>query len=129
MVFQYNQIDDELNFHILSLQAPPLHYHQRHLIILNWSSCQNLNQYNLRNCIDKIIFQDKENLFHSKPFIKMIDILMLIVSLVESTDQTIIQIIRENKSVLMLLINPSNCFTVTYVSKTIATTKMKVSVV
>ena len=59
----------------------------------------------------------------------MIDILMLIVSLVESTDQTIIQIIRENKSVLMLLINPSNCFTVTYVSKTIATTKMKVSVV
>ena len=43
----------------------------------------------------------------------MIDILMLIVSLVESTDQTIIQIIRENKSVLMLLINPSNCFTVT----------------
>ena len=51
---------------------------------------------------------------------------MLIVSLVESTDQTIIQIIRENKSVLMLLINPSNCFTVTtYVSKTIATTKMK----
>ena len=54
---------------------------------------------------------------------------MLIVSLVESTDQTIIQIIRENKSVLMLLINPSNCFTVTYVSKTIATTMMKVSVV
>ena len=41
----------------------------------------------------------------------MIDILMLIISLVESTDQTIIQIIRENKSVLMLLINPSNCFT------------------
>ena len=24
MVFQRNQIDDELNFHILSLQAPPL---------------------------------------------------------------------------------------------------------
>ena len=44
----------------------------------------------------------------------MIGILLLIVKFVKSSDQTIIQIIRKNKSVLMFLINSSNCFTEMY---------------
>ena len=39
--------------------------------------------------------------------------LLLIVRFVKSSGQTI-QIIRKNKSNLMLLINPSNCFTGTF---------------
>ena len=66
---------------------------------------------------------------HSKPFIKIIDILLLLVRLVKTSHQTMIQTIRKNKSVLVFLINPSNCFIETYLSKTIATSKMKVSVV
>ena len=38
-------------------------------------------------------------------------ILLLIVRFVKSSDQTIIQIIRKNRSILKFLINPSNCFT------------------
>ena len=49
IVFLQNQICDDHNLYILSLQTPPLHYRQRHLIILNWRGCQNLNQYNLSN--------------------------------------------------------------------------------
>ena len=52
---------------------------------------------------------------HSKPFIKLlIGILLLTVRFVRSLDQTIIQIIRKNKSTLMFSINPNNCFTKTY---------------
>ena len=58
------------------------------------------------------IFLDKKVLVCSKPFIKIIAILLLIIMFVKSSDQTIIQIIRKNKS--MVLINPSNCFTGTY---------------
>ena len=47
---------------------------------------------------------------HSKPFIKIIGILLLTVRFVKSSDQTIIQIIRKNKSILIFLINPGNCF-------------------
>ena len=57
-------------------------------------------------------FWDKRIVVHNKWFIKISGILLLIVKFVKSSDQTIIQIIR-NKSVLMFLINPSNCFTVT----------------
>ena len=48
-----------------------------------------------------------KNLVHSKPFMKIIGILLLIVRLGESSDQTIIQIIRENKSILFNPINVS----------------------
>ena len=51
---------------------------------------------------------------HSKPFIKIIGILLLIVRFVKCSDQTIIQIISKNKSVLMFLANPGDCFTGTY---------------
>ena len=51
---------------------------------------------------------------HNKPFIKAIGALLLIVRFVKSSDQTIIQVIRKNKSILMFLINPSNCFTGMY---------------
>ena len=44
----------------------------------------------------------------------MIGILLLVVRFVKNSDQTIIHIIRKNKSVLMFLINPSNYFTETY---------------
>ena len=44
----------------------------------------------------------------------MTGILLLVVRFVKMSDQTITQIIRKNKSVLMFLINPSNCFTETY---------------
>ena len=60
------------------------------------------------------ILSDKKIVGHSKPFIKIIDILLLIVRFVKSSDQAIIQIIRKNKSILIFLINPSNCFTGTY---------------
>ena len=56
----------------------------------------------------------KEIVVHSKPFIKIIGIFLLIVRFVRSSDQTILEIIRKNKSVLTFLINPSNCFTWTY---------------
>ena len=44
----------------------------------------------------------------------MTGILLLVVRFVKKSDQTITHIIRKNKSVLMFLINPSNCFTETY---------------
>ena len=50
-------------------------------------------------------------MMRSKPFIKIIGILLLIT---RSSDQTIYQIIRKNKSLLMFLIDPSNCFPGTY---------------
>ena len=44
----------------------------------------------------------------------MTGILLLVARFVKKSDQTITHIIRKNKSVLMFLINPSNCFTETY---------------
>ena len=44
----------------------------------------------------------------------MTGILLLVVRFVKTSDQTITHIIGKNKSVLMFLINPSNCFTETY---------------
>ena len=44
----------------------------------------------------------------------MTGILLLVVRFVKMSDQTITHIIRKNKSVLMFLINPGNCFTETY---------------
>ena len=58
--------------------------------------------------------QDKNTLVHSHSFIRIIGILLLIVRFVKSSDRTIIQIIRKSKSILMFLINPSNCFIGTY---------------
>ena len=55
-------------------------------------------------------------MIHSKPFIKAIGILLLIVSIVEIGDQTIVQIIRKNKSTLMSLINSNNFFTDTHIN-------------
>ena len=49
--------------------------------------------------------QDKKMVVHSKPFIKIISIFLLIVRFVKSSDQAIIQTIRKNKSILMFLIN------------------------
>ena len=46
---------------------------------------------------------DSKLLVHSEPF-----------RFVKSSDQTIIWIIRKNKSILMFLNNPNNCFTGTY---------------
>ena len=46
---------------------------------------------------------------HGKPFINIIGILVLMVRFAKSSGQTVIQIIRKNKSVLMFLVNPSNC--------------------
>ena len=60
------------------------------------------------------IFSDKKMLMYSKLFINIIGILLLIVSFVKGSDQTIIQIMRKNKFILMFLINPSNCFIGTY---------------
>ena len=57
----------------------------------------------------------------------MIGMSLMIVRFVKSSEQIIIQIIRMNKSNLMFLINPSNCFVRT--SKTIATSTLKVFVV
>ena len=53
---------------------------------------------------------------YSKPFLKIIGILLLIVRFVKSLDQTIIQIIRKNKLILILLINSSNYFTGMYLN-------------
>ena len=64
-------------------------------------------------------------MIHSKPFIKAIGILLLIVSIVEIWDQTIVQIIRKNKSTLMSLINSNNFFTDTHINPT---SKMKLFV-
>ena len=61
----------------------------------------------------KIIY-DKNIVAYSKPFIKIIGILLLIVRFVKRSDQTIIQIIRKKSLVLMFLFNPSNGFTWTY---------------
>ena len=55
-------------------------------------------------------------MIHSKPFIKTIGILLLIVRIVEIWDQTIIQIIRKNKSIFMSLINSNNFFTDTHIN-------------
>ena len=46
----------------------------------------------------------------SKPFTKIIGILLLIVRFVKSSNQALIEIISKNESILMFLINPSNCF-------------------
>ena len=46
---------------------------------------------------------------YGKPFIKVIGILLFIAKV-----QIITHIIRKNQSFLMFLINPSNCFTGTY---------------
>ena len=51
---------------------------------------------------------------HSKPSIEVIGILLLTVRFAKSSDEAIIQIIGNNKSILMFLSNPSNCFTGTY---------------
>ena len=51
---------------------------------------------------------------HSESFTKTIGILLLLVKFVKSLDQTIIQIIRKNKLILMFLINCNNGFTETY---------------
>ena len=58
--------------------------------------------------------KDKQMVVHSKPFTKIIGILLLTVRFAKSSDQAIIQIIRKSKSVLMLLINSSNYFTGTH---------------
>ena len=55
-------------------------------------------------------------MIHSKPFIKTIGILLLIVSIVEIWDQIIVQIIRKNNSILMSLINSNNFFTDTHIN-------------
>ena len=51
---------------------------------------------------------------HSKPFIKTIGILLLMVRFVTIGNKNIIQIVRKNKSISMFLINCDNCFTETY---------------
>ena len=50
--------------------------------------------------------QDTKIVAHSKPFIRIFGILLLIVSFVKKSDQTIIQIIRKNKSTLMFSLIP-----------------------
>ena len=71
-------------------------------------------------------------MIHRKPFIKIIDTqvthILLIVRFVKSSDQTIIIHIMKKKSVLVFLIDPSNCFTRARESKIFATCKMKISV-
>ena len=47
---------------------------------------------------------------HSEPFIKIIGILLLIVRFVKTWDQTIIQIIKKNKSILMSLTRKTTSF-------------------
>ena len=47
------------------------------------------------------IFQDKKILVYSKPFIEIVGISLVIVRFAKSSDQTIIQIIRKSKSVLL----------------------------
>ena len=69
---------------------------------------------NLLMILKSKIFQDKKVLVYSKPFMKVIGILLFIVRFVKSSGQTIIRIIRKNESVLMILVNPINCFTGTY---------------
>ena len=63
----------------------------------------------------KTFFEDFKTIYQNfKLFIKIIGILLPIVRFVKSSDQNIIQIITKNKSILMFLINPSTCFTGTY---------------
>ena len=78
----------------------------------------------LAKCVSTKI---KKMVVLSKPSIKITGLLLLIVKFVESSDQTIIQILRKKKSILMFLINLSNCFTGMYCN--IATSKMRVCVV
>ena len=54
---------------------------------------------------------------YSKPFIKIIGVFSLIVKFAKSSDQTIIHIKRKNKSTLMFLTNPSNCFVWKYLKR------------
>ena len=75
--------------------------------------CQHLRIFSA--ILNSKIFSDKEIVLHNKQFIKIIGILLLIVRFDQSSDKTIIQIIRNHKSMLMFLINPSNCFIMTYV--------------
>ena len=51
---------------------------------------------------------------YSKPFIKIISVLLLIFKFVKSSWQSIVQIIRKKKSILVFLINLSSCFIGTY---------------
>ena len=63
----------------------------------------------------KTFFEDFKTIYQNfKLFIKIIGILLPIVRFVKSSDQNIIQIITKNISILMFLINPSTCFTGTY---------------
>ena len=61
-------------------------------------------------------------MMYSKPFIKIIGILLLIVRFVRNSDH-----IRKKQNILMFLINPSNFHR--DVCKTITTSKMKVFLV
>ena len=69
------------------------------------------SKYGMAKCVSTY---DKKIVVHSKPSIKIIGILLLIVRFVKSSDHTIIEIIRKNKSIVMFLVNLSNCFTGTY---------------
>ena len=62
------------------------------------------------------ILLDKKILMHSKPFTKINNCHFVTdrFRFANSSDQTIIQIIRKNKPILMFLIKPRNCFTGKY---------------
>ena len=67
---------------------------------------------------------------HSEPFIKIIGVLLLIVRFLKSSDETIIQILRKYKSLVMFLINLIIVSKYIWfdISKTIAMSKMKILV-
>ena len=56
----------------------------------------------------------KKNGGASKKFMRITGNLLFIGRFVKSSEKTIIQIIRKYTSILIFLINPSNCFTGTY---------------
>ena len=68
---------------------------------------------NMLTILKSKIFYDKKTVAYLS-FIKIIGFLLLTVRFFKSSDQTIIQIIWKNKSILMFLINPSDCFTGMY---------------
>ena len=72
-----------------------------------WTKCEHQDGMCVRTKIKKVVV-------HSNPFIKIIGIFLLVVRFVKSSDQTIIQIIRKNKIVLMFLIDLSYWFIGTY---------------
>ena len=57
--------------------------------------CQHLRIFSA--ILNSKIFSDKEIVLHNKQFIKIIGFSLLIVRLDQSSDQTIIQIIRNHK--------------------------------